>query len=203
MRVDDDRVKKAMAQQLRWKFDLTTFDDGETVEDYVLCLSGMTTHLDTLNEEVKDGEIIIKMLRSLLPCFKQIMITIKTLLNVSTMPIADLTERLNEVEERFEKALMSLQQDGKLYLIKEEWDMRRKKCEAKAKAKVVGVTRVVGTAGVVGAVTPNQAGVRTSPSVMSAGAVARWGIEHASAARSPTRSMCMSCKTKRRVLSFS
>jgi hypothetical protein len=48
MRVGDDRVKKAMAQQLRQKFDLATFDDDETVEDYVLCLSGMAVHLATL-----------------------------------------------------------------------------------------------------------------------------------------------------------
>jgi hypothetical protein len=34
MRVGDDRVKKATTQQLRRKFDLTTFDDGETIEDY-------------------------------------------------------------------------------------------------------------------------------------------------------------------------
>jgi hypothetical protein len=33
MRVDDDRVKKVTTQQLRQKFDLTTFDDGETVKD--------------------------------------------------------------------------------------------------------------------------------------------------------------------------
>jgi hypothetical protein len=48
MRVDDDGVKMAMAQQLHWKFDLTTFDDGETIEDYMLCLSGMVAHLAML-----------------------------------------------------------------------------------------------------------------------------------------------------------
>jgi hypothetical protein len=41
MRVSDDRVKKATAQQSRQKFNLTKFDDGETIEDYALCLSGM------------------------------------------------------------------------------------------------------------------------------------------------------------------
>jgi ABC-type uncharacterized transport system permease subunit len=51
----------------------------------------MATHLTTLGEEVKDGEIIVKMLRSLPPHFNQIMITIKTLLDVSTMFVADLT----------------------------------------------------------------------------------------------------------------
>jgi formylmethanofuran dehydrogenase subunit C len=62
MRVGNDHMKKAMTQQLRQKFDLTTFNDGETVEDYVLCLRGMVAHLAMLGEEVKDGEIIVKML---------------------------------------------------------------------------------------------------------------------------------------------
>jgi hypothetical protein len=46
------------------------FDDGETIEDYALRLSGMATHLTTLSEEVKDGEIVVKMIRSLSPRFK-------------------------------------------------------------------------------------------------------------------------------------
>jgi hypothetical protein len=121
-------VKKAMAQQLHRKFDLATFDDGETIEDYALRLSGMAADLATLGKEVKDGEIIAKMLRSLPPRFKQIMI--KTLLDVSTMSVVDLIGRLREAEEAFEEAPTSLQQDGKLYVIEEEWDARRKKREA-------------------------------------------------------------------------
>jgi hypothetical protein len=117
MRVSDDYVKKVTTQQVRQKFDLTTFDDGETVEDYALRLSVMAAHLATLGEEVKDGEIIANMLRSLLSRFKQIMIMIKTLLDVSTMSIVDLTGWLKEVEE---EAPTSLQQDGKLYLTEEE-----------------------------------------------------------------------------------
>jgi hypothetical protein len=109
------------------KFDLTTFDDGETVEDYVLCLSSMKALLTMLHEEVKDRGIIAKMLRSLLPHFKQIMIVIKTLLNVSTMSDADLTGRLKEAEETFEEVPTSLQQDEKLYLTEEEWDAWRNK----------------------------------------------------------------------------
>jgi hypothetical protein len=128
MKVGDDRMKKATAQQPRRKFDLVTFDDGETVEDYALRLSGMAAHLATLGEEVKDGEIVMKMLRSLPPRFKQI--TIKTLLDVSTMSVANLTGRLKEAEEAFEEVPTSLQQDGKLYLTEVEWDTRRKKHEA-------------------------------------------------------------------------
>jgi hypothetical protein len=70
MRVDNDHMKKVTAQQLRQKFGLTTFDDGGTVEDYMLRLSDVAVHLATLGEEVKDSENIMKMLRSLLPHFK-------------------------------------------------------------------------------------------------------------------------------------
>jgi hypothetical protein len=48
----------------------------------------MVAHLPTLGEEVKDSEIVIKMLRSLLPHFKKI--TIKTSLGVWTMFVAGL-----------------------------------------------------------------------------------------------------------------
>jgi ABC-type uncharacterized transport system permease subunit len=93
--------------------------DAITVEDYVLRLSGMVAHLSTLSEEVKNDEIIAKMLQPLSPRFKQITIMIKTLLNVSTMSVAHLTGQLKEAEEAFEEAPT---QDGKLYLTKEEWN---------------------------------------------------------------------------------
>jgi hypothetical protein len=70
MRIGDDRVKKVTTQQLRWKYDLTAFKDGETVEDYALCLNGMAVHLAMLNEVVKEGVIITKILCTLLPRFK-------------------------------------------------------------------------------------------------------------------------------------
>jgi hypothetical protein len=46
------------------------FDNGETFEDYMLRLSGMVVHHATLCVEVKDNEIITKMIQSLLPHFK-------------------------------------------------------------------------------------------------------------------------------------
>jgi hypothetical protein len=130
MRVTEDHVKKATTQLLRRKFDLATFDDSETIEYYAMRLSGMAAHLTILDNEVKDGEIIAEMLRSLPPRFKQITVAIKTLHDVSTMSIAGLTGRLKEAEEAFEEAPTSLQQDGKLYLTEEEWEARRKKREA-------------------------------------------------------------------------
>jgi hypothetical protein len=102
---------------------------------------------------------------------------IKTLLNVLTMSVVDLTRQLKEAEEVFEEALTSLQQDGKL---------------------VVALAKAMGMAGVAIAVALHQAGRQASPLEMSVGAVARWGIGRVSAARSPGRSRHTSCKMRRR-----
>jgi hypothetical protein len=48
------------------------------------------------------------------------------------MSIVDLTGRLKEAEEAFKEAPTSLQQDGKVYLTKKEWDTRRKKREVES-----------------------------------------------------------------------
>lgn len=91
MRIGNDRVSKSTAEQLRRKFDLVTFEGGETVEDYALRLEGMAAHLATLDENVPDKEIVAKILCNLPPRFKQIAIAIRSLLDISTMIIADLT----------------------------------------------------------------------------------------------------------------
>jgi hypothetical protein len=69
------------------------------------------------------------------------------------MSVADLTGQLKEAEEAFEEATTSLQQDGKLYLTEEEWDVRRKKREAENRsgsgARGGGAGKAVGVAGVV------------------------------------------------------
>jgi hypothetical protein len=207
MRVCNDRVKKATTHQLRQKFNLVMFNDGETVEDYALRLSDMAAHLAMLDEEVNDGEIIVKMLRSLLPHFKQITIAIKILLDVPTMSVADLTWRLKEVEEAFEEAPTLLKQDRKLYLTEEEWDSWRKKCKAEnhfgSDARGGGAGKGHGRGRGHGVAALHQAGHRASPPTMSVGAVARWDIGRVSAARSPRRSRRTSRKMRRRPRSCS
>jgi hypothetical protein len=124
LRIRDDRVKKSMAQQIWCKFDMAMCGDGEIIEDYALRLKIMATYLTTLGAEVKETQIVEKMLRSLPHRFKQITIAIKTLLDVSTMSVADLNGRLKEVEEEFEEAPAMVQHEGSLYLMEEEWTAR-------------------------------------------------------------------------------
>jgi hypothetical protein len=91
MRIGDDRVKKSAAQHIWFKFDMATCGDGETIKDYALHLNSMAAHLTTLGVEVKETQIVEKMLCSLPQQFKQITSAIKTLLDVSMISMADLT----------------------------------------------------------------------------------------------------------------
>jgi hypothetical protein len=108
--------------------------EGETVEDYALCLNSLAAHLATLGEEVKETQIVENMLRTLPARFKQITIAIKTLLDVSTMGVADLTGRLKEANEAFEEPLATMQHEGRLHLTKEEWEARKVRREAENQA---------------------------------------------------------------------
>jgi hypothetical protein len=106
---------------------LATFNDGETVVDYVLHLQGMAATLATLGEVVEEAKIMEKIVRSVLSQFRQIILTITTLLDVLTLSVVDLTGRLKAGEDTFDEPLMSLQHDEKH--LNEEWDTRRKKHE--------------------------------------------------------------------------
>jgi hypothetical protein len=130
LRVGDDPVRKNTAQQLLHEFELTTFKDSESVEDYALRLTGMQASLATLGDVLLESKIMEKMLRSVPPRFKQIVVAIRTLLDTSTLSVADLTGRLKVAEESFEGPPSSLLHDGKLYLMEEEWIARGKQREA-------------------------------------------------------------------------
>ncbi|XP_078443050.1 uncharacterized protein LOC144712656 [Wolffia australiana] len=133
MRIGDDRVRKTSAQNLRRQFDSVTFKEGEFVEDYALRLNSMASTLTTLGEKIEETQVVEKIIRSVPQRFRQIVVAITTLLDVSTLTIADLTGRLKVVEDAFEETLSAMHHEGKLYLTEEEWDVRRKKRDAENK----------------------------------------------------------------------
>ncbi|CAA6673931.1 unnamed protein product [Spirodela intermedia] len=117
MRIGDDRVKKTSAQNLRRQFDSATFKEGESVEDYALRLNSMASTLNTLGDKVEETQVR----------FRQIVVAITMLLDVSTLTVADLTGRLKAAEDAFEELPSAMHHDGKLHLTEEEWDARRRK----------------------------------------------------------------------------
>ncbi|CAA7398617.1 unnamed protein product [Spirodela intermedia] len=131
MRIGDDRVKKTSAQNFRRQFDAATFKEGEAVEDYALRLNSMASTLTTLGDKVEETQVVEKIIRSVPQRFRQIVVVITMLLDVSTLTVADLTGRLKAAEDAFEKPPSAMHHDGKLYLTEEEWDARRRKRDAK------------------------------------------------------------------------
>jgi hypothetical protein len=125
LRVGDDRVQKAVAQQLRIQFDYTTFGEGESVEDFALRLNSMVATMATHGKIKEEYIIIEKILRCLPQRLKQIAHSISTLLDVWSLTIANQAGRLRAAEEAFEEPPPMLLQDGKLYLTEEEWNACR------------------------------------------------------------------------------
>ncbi|XP_078446878.1 uncharacterized protein LOC144715771 [Wolffia australiana] len=125
MRIGDDRVRKTSAQNLRRQFDLATFKEGESVEDYALRLNSMAVTLTTLGDKIEERQVVEKIIRSVPNVSGRSWSP--SLVDVSTLTVADLTGRLKAAEDAFEETPSSMHHEGKLYLTEEEWNARQKK----------------------------------------------------------------------------
>jgi hypothetical protein len=135
MRIGDDRIRKASAQKLRQEYEILDFRDVEGVEDFAMRLSGMVNQLAVLGDPEPDDKVVLKFLRIVRPRFKQLVISIETLLDVSTLSLEEVTGRLRSAEED-SGALPS--SEGKLYLTEQEWVERSKKKEAEGSSSSGG-----------------------------------------------------------------
>ncbi|XP_078433701.1 uncharacterized protein LOC144704993 [Wolffia australiana] len=109
------------------------FKEGESVEDCALRLNSMASTLTTLGDKIEEMQVVEKIIRSVPQHFRQIVVAITTLLDVSMLTIADLMGRLKAAEDAFEETPSAMHHEGKLYLTEEEWDVRRKKRDAENK----------------------------------------------------------------------
>jgi hypothetical protein len=105
------------------------FEEGESVEDFALHLNGMVVMMATLSKVVEEHKVVVKILCCVPPRLKQITCAISTLLDIESLTVVNLVGQLKAVEASFEEPLSTLQQDGKLYLMEEEWDAWRIKHE--------------------------------------------------------------------------
>jgi hypothetical protein len=99
MRVGDDCIRTVSAQKLRCEYEVLDFHDGKGVEDFAMRLSGIVNQLAVLGDPEPDDKVILKLLRIVLPRYKQLIISIETLLDVSTLSLEEVTGRLRSAEE--------------------------------------------------------------------------------------------------------
>jgi transposase InsO family protein len=127
MRVGDERIRKASAQKVRREYELLALRDGEGIEDFAMRLAGIVHQLATLGDPEPDDKVVLKYLRIARSRYKQLVLSIETLLDVSTLSIEEVTGRLKAAED---DAVETPVVEGKLLLTEEEWRDRSKKKEA-------------------------------------------------------------------------
>jgi hypothetical protein len=112
------------AQKVRREYEVLKFCNGEGVEDFTMRLAGVVNQLVVLGDPETDDKVVLKFLRIARPRFKQLVISIETLLNVSILSLEEVTGRLRSTEE---DGIAPPTADGRLYLTEQEWAERSKK----------------------------------------------------------------------------
>jgi uncharacterized membrane protein YgcG len=142
MRVGNDRIRKASTQKLRAEYEALAFHDGESVEDFAMWLTGIVTQLATLGDPESSEKVVKKYLRAARPRFSQLLLSIETLLDISTLSLEEVTGRLKSAEDSDQSSSSTTTGTaGKLYLTEEEWLERYKKKEQEAKRNGGGNNR--------------------------------------------------------------
>ena len=100
MRVGNDRIRKASAQKVRSEYESLAFRGDETVEDFALRLTTIVNQLATLGDPEPADKVVEKYLRVARPRFNQLILSIETLLDISTLSMEEVTGRLKAAEGR-------------------------------------------------------------------------------------------------------
>ena len=101
------------------------FRDGESIEDFALRRSNIVQRLAFLDDPEPEPKVVAKYLRVARPRYKQLVISIETLLDIDTLSVEEVTGRLKEATD--DKPSLAQDVAGKLLLTEEQWLERYKK----------------------------------------------------------------------------
>jgi hypothetical protein len=125
LHIGDNRVWKATAQNLCTEYESIALRDGEPIEDFALCLTGIVQRLATLGDLEPDEKVVAKYLRVVRPRYKQLVISIETLLDISQLSIEEVTGRLKATDDV--EPAPAHTASGKLRVTEEQWVEKYKK----------------------------------------------------------------------------
>ncbi|XP_066342303.1 uncharacterized protein [Miscanthus floridulus] len=122
LRVGDERVRDATAQQLRRDFGNLAFKDGETVGDFGVRITTLATNLRTLGDNISESEVVKKLLQVVPEKLSQAAVSIEMFCNLRTISIEDV---IRVFEDRGKQKSVT-DAMGRLLLTEEDWEARRK-----------------------------------------------------------------------------
>ncbi|XP_066382254.1 uncharacterized protein [Miscanthus floridulus] len=111
--------------------------DGESAEDFANRITGLANNLRVLSNDMKDVEIVCKMLQVVPENLAQVAISIETLLDLNDLSIEEITGRLRAVEQ-WRQAPPVTDNQGRLLLCEEEWMARLKLRDSEEKGSGSG-----------------------------------------------------------------
>jgi hypothetical protein len=133
-RVRVQHVHEANAQQLRRDFGALVWKEAENAEDFANRITGLTTDLRLLSDNIIDVEVVQKMLQVVPEHLSQVAISIETLLDINNISVEEVTSMLRAVEQRRKPAPV-LNNKGRLLLCEEEWTTKLKLRESEGKGE--------------------------------------------------------------------
>jgi len=120
VRICDKRIRKSAVHQARREYDVLEFKAEENVEDFAIRLNALVSRLAVLGDPEPPHKVVEKYLRVAKPRFRQLVISIETLFDVSTLYVEEITGRLVAAEDDDSRPAQHQQQSGKLLLTEEE-----------------------------------------------------------------------------------
>ena len=108
-----------MAQNLHAEYESITLREREAIEDFALRLTGIVQRLAMLGDPEPDEKVVAKYLRVVRLRYKQLVISIETLLDIYTLSIEEVMGRLKAAD--YVEPAPAHTASGKLLLTEEQW----------------------------------------------------------------------------------
>jgi hypothetical protein len=160
MRIDDDRMRRSTAQTVRVEYEEIKFKEGESVEDFSLRLTNLVQRLAVLGDPEPQHKVVRKYLRVAKPRYKQLVVSIETLLHIVTLSVEEVTGRLQAGADGEPEAPKTV--SGKLLMTQDEWLEKYKADSGRGGSAPAGApaSTAVEDAGVAAATTTHEPKMR-------------------------------------------
>jgi hypothetical protein len=123
LRIGSEVVQNTRTQWLRAGFESIQFKEGESVDDFTMRLGSLVAALGTMGEEIKEQQVVQKLLRVVPKHLSLVAIAIEVTQDLSKLMLEDADGRLRAAEDCAEEddALPPPRVDGKPLLTEEQW----------------------------------------------------------------------------------